>query len=107
MKPFGRKIRSQRRFRHRKRGKEFACPRCLPSGCTLADVPPGCQARVAGFSGNLKPDRSAYLQAYGLMPGHWVRVVQHSPVMVVQVEHTEIAIEQEMALEVNVDEVRY
>ncbi len=35
--------------------------------------------------------------AYGLTPGAQVRVVQHSPVTVVQVENLEIALERSLA----------
>lgn len=71
---------------------------------TLADVPTGCRARVVGFCPGLPADRLAYLQAYGLAPGYWVRVLQHNPVTVVQVEHTELALETELACEVWVKE---
>ena len=60
---------------------------------------------MTGFAGELRTGRGTYLQAYGLMPGHWVLVLQHSPVMVIQIDHTEIAMEREMALDVNVDEI--
>lgn len=105
MRPFGKKFRRRRRFQHRDDNAKQHCPRCQSAKCTLADVPPGCRAKVTGFTGALRTGRSAYLQAYGLMPGHWVMVLQHSPVMVIQVDHTEIAMEREMALDVNVDEV--
>ena len=40
--------------------------------------------------------------AYGLIPGNWVEVVQHSPVTVVQVENTELALEDELASQIEV-----
>lgn len=86
--------------------KHALCPKCIPPKCTLAEVPPGCQARVTGFSSRLSPDRFAYLQAYGLVPGYWVRVIQHSPVVVVQIDHTELALELDLAGSVNVAEIR-
>lgn len=105
MRSFKRKFRHRRRFQHGENKANEHCPKCKLSPCTLADVPPGCRARVTGFSEALIKGRGTYLQAYGLMPGHWVRVLQRSPVMVVQIDHTELALERQMALEVNVDEV--
>jgi Fe2+ transport system protein FeoA len=81
-----------------------------PSDCprrgthpTLADVQPGGKARLAGFCPGLQADRRAQLLAYGMTPGHSVLVIQHSPVTVVQVEHTELAMEIELACEILVD----
>ncbi|MBE0408596.1 MAG: ferrous iron transport protein A [Anaerolineales bacterium] len=91
------------RRRKRRRGK---CPTCNGSSIemTLKDVPVGCRARVVGFCPGLAAERLAYLQAYGLAPGYWVRVLQHSPVTVIEVEHTELALESELACEVLVME---
>ena len=69
---------------------------------TLADVLPGEEARLSGFSPDLPPERSAHLQAYGLVPGRFVRVLQQAPVTVVQIEHCEIALETELAGQVHV-----
>ncbi len=75
-------------------------------GLTLADVPPGWQARVAGFTDRVSPDRRARLQAYGLIPNYWVRVVQHSLVTVVRLDQTELALETELAGEIQVMSIR-
>lgn len=64
---------------------------------TLADVKPGEETKVAGFAPNLSPARLAHLQAYGLVEGYPVRVVQHHPVTVVQVDFVELALEEELA----------
>ena len=72
------------------------------SRATLADVVPGCQVRLEGFAPSLPAGQQAHLQAYGLVPGHWVRVVQHSPVTVVQIEHTELALEAGLARQIRV-----
>lgn len=64
---------------------------------TLADVKPGEQTKVAGFSSQLSPARLAHLQAYGLVEGYPVRVVQQKPVTVVQVDFVELALEAELA----------
>jgi Fe2+ transport system protein FeoA len=63
---------------------------------TLPQVPPGTWARVVALDG-LPAWQRERLQAYGLAPGRWVSVVQHSPVTVVQVEYTELAFEDELA----------
>ncbi len=105
----------KRRFRFRKRlGGGYArgrrrrhCPRHdRPGGHrTLADVPPGCKAKVLGFTPFLPPERISHFQAFGLSPGHSVRVLQHSPVTVVQIEHTELALEYELAKEIQITDI--
>ncbi|MGD2157163.1 MAG: ferrous iron transport protein A [Anaerolineales bacterium] len=72
---------------------------------TLIDVPRGHRAKVIGFAKTIPNARKAHLQAYGVVPGHWVRVLQHSPVTVVQIEHTELAIERDLAERIQVDEM--
>lgn len=67
---------------------------------TLTDVSPGAKVQIAGFSGDLSPHQQEHLQAYGLVAGRRVRVLQHSPVTVVQVEHMELAMERELARKV-------
>ena len=37
------------------------------------------------------------LQAYGVVPGNYLRIRQHRPVTVVQVDHTELAFESDLA----------
>jgi Fe2+ transport system protein FeoA len=58
--------------------------------------------RVKGFLPGLTAERRAHLQAYGLSPGYWVEVIQHYPVTVVRVEHTELALEAGLACQVQV-----
>lgn len=107
---FDRQFRSRKKPGHRKRRRRIRMRGA--GGCTgrsqeltLADVPPDCQAKVIGFLPGLPKERKAHLQAYGLVPGYWVRVIQQSPVTVVQVEHTELALERELAREVQVAEI--
>lgn len=69
---------------------------------TLADVQPGGEAIVRGLDG-LDHDHREHLQAYGLVPGRRVHVIQHAPVTVVQVEHTEVAFEFHLAGGISVD----
>lgn len=68
-----------------------------PTNKTLADVKPGEETKVIGFAPTLSQARLAHLQAYGLVPGYPVRVVQHKPVTVVQVDYVELALEEELA----------
>jgi Fe2+ transport system protein FeoA len=91
---------------HQLHRKHKNCEQCPSRAGCLAEVPPGCQARVIGFSDHLRPDRFAHLQAYGVIPGHWVQVVQHTPVMIIRIDHTEIALEIEMAREVKVEKIK-
>ena len=69
-------------------------------GVTLADIQPGRSARITGFATSIVPERHAHLRSYGLVPGCMVRVIQHSPVTIIQVEHTELALEGGLAREV-------
>jgi Fe2+ transport system protein FeoA len=64
---------------------------------TLLDVPPGCRVKIEGFATHLSPARKSQLQAYGLVPGYWVEVLQHSPVTVVKIDHSEVAMENDLA----------
>ena len=104
--PFGRGKRFWRKRFHRRRGRWGHPYHAAKTSISLADVPPGRAARVESFTNSFPPDRKEHLQAYGLVPGYWVSVIQHSPVTVIQVEHTELAIEPELAREIRVSEIR-
>jgi hypothetical protein len=71
---------------------------------TLADVPLNRRVRVLDLSA-LPAAQREQLQGYGLMPAAVLRVTQHTPVTVVQIEHAELAIESEIARTVRVHEV--
>jgi Fe2+ transport system protein FeoA len=71
---------------------------------TLADINPGCTAKITGFCRDLSKERCSHFQAYGLVPGNIVKVLQHSPVTVIQIDHTELAMELELACEIQVVE---
>ena len=75
------------------------------STSTLADVPPGAQAEVESFLAGLSDERQAHLRAYGLAPGSRVQVKQHRPVTVVQIDHTELAMEAVLARQVGVQNI--
>jgi Fe2+ transport system protein FeoA len=75
-----------------------------PQMQNLRQVSPGKRVRVTGFTPRLNAERRAHLQAYGVIPGHWVQVTQHSPVTVVRIEQTEIALESGLASEILIGE---
>ena len=74
------------------------------SACALADVPLDCRVRVVDVS-KLPAAQREQLHGYGLLPGCMLRVIQRTPVTVVQIEHTELAIELDVARAVRVDQV--
>jgi hypothetical protein len=45
------------------------------------------------------------LHGYSILPGRILRVIQHAPVTVVQIEQTELAIETDVARAIRIDEV--
>jgi len=69
---------------------------------TLADLRPGEEACLLSFSSEISPERLNQLQSYGLLPGCQVRVLQNWPVIVVQVEHTELAVENDLARQISI-----
>ena len=78
----------------------------ITGAATLTNVRPGQRAQLRGFAPGMSSERFAHLQAYGLTPGRWIRVVQHAPVTVIQVENCELALEADLArlVEVTVSE---
>lgn len=92
----GRGKRARRRFFFRRRRKRKAV--CTEAGLmTLADVPVGACAWVVKFCERIPRARRDQLQAYGLSPGKSVRIEQHFPVTIVQIDHIEIALERSLA----------
>lgn len=93
-----------RHFRFRRRfGHGPSHPKIAPNMInTLANTPVGCRVRVVGFSPGLAGERRTQLQSYGLAPGQTIRVIQHVPVTVLQIEQFELALEREMAAFVEV-----
>jgi Fe2+ transport system protein FeoA len=90
-----------RRWRHLMHDRNGA-DALLP--LTLLDILPGCRVKIEGFATHLSPGRRSQLQAYGLVPGYWVEVLQHSPVTVIKIEHSEVAMENDLAAQVWVAE---
>ena len=75
----------------RGRGEELS-----PPPTRLADLRPGCQARVVAIDGAAAA-WCERLRAYGLVPGCRLLLVQRTPVTVVQVEHLDLAFEAPIA----------
>lgn len=86
-----------RRWQIRQAGLDLA-----PADQTLEKLPMGKPAQIDGFLAGLSPERRTHLQSYGLVPGTWVYVSQHSPVTIVQVEHLELALENDLAGKIRV-----
>ncbi len=77
--------------------------RIAPAMGLLTDIDTNSTARITGFAPSLSANRKAHLQAYGIIPGNTLRVQQKRPVTIVQVEHTEIALEAELAAAIYVE----
>jgi Fe2+ transport system protein FeoA len=60
---------------------------------------------VTGFLEGFPAERRASLQAYGLSRDDWVTVLQNSPVTVVQLDNTELALENELAERIQVSQI--
>ena len=70
---------------------------------TLADLRPGQQARLLSFSPEIPPERLTQLQSNGLLPDCHIDVLQNWPVIVIQVEHTELAVENDLARQILIE----
>jgi Fe2+ transport system protein FeoA len=66
----------------------------------LALLAPGEEATVDELAAAIDPVQREQLAAYGLEPGRRLRVLQQRPLTVVQVEHTELALEAAVAREI-------
>lgn len=64
---------------------------------SLAGVSPGKTARIVDFDPAIPHNRKAQLHAYGINPGNSVRILQQSPITIIQIDHTEIALERILA----------
>jgi Fe2+ transport system protein FeoA len=65
---------------------------------TLAEVMPGEEALVLACE--MEPELRQSLHAYGLLPGRRVRVISQRPTTMLQIEQTELAIENQIAREI-------
>jgi len=85
------------------KGNDPEADNCPMATQTIVNIKPGCRARILKFSPAISPDRRAHLQAYGVVPGRYIKIIQHFPVTVIQVEHTELALETELAGKIEVE----
>jgi Fe2+ transport system protein FeoA len=84
---------AHRRTRARGTAERAAGPQ---RNLVLAELRPGEEARVVAIDGPATVKRS-HLQAYGVVPGRVLVVLQQRPVTVLLVDHTELAIESDLA----------
>lgn len=64
---------------------------------TLRSARPGSLTRIAGFTAGTASELRERLLAYGLIPGQTLSVIAQKPVTLVQIEHTELALEDILA----------
>ncbi len=64
---------------------------------SVLSLGPGESAQVASFADGLTHEQITQLRAYGLDVGRRVRIVQHRPVTVLGVDHTEVALDSDVA----------
>jgi Fe2+ transport system protein FeoA len=64
---------------------------------TLMGAAAGSVVRIAGFAAGTPADVRERLLAYGLMPGQAVRVLAQRPLTLLQIEHSELALERVLA----------
>jgi len=75
-----------------------------PNVIPLIEAPAGTPVRIVSTDG-LSPQIWVTLQAYGIVPGKLIRLLQHNPEFVVEVEATELAFEKEVAVKIFVMQV--
>jgi len=85
-----------RKNRKKSQRSSHSSPETLP----LNEIKPGQKARVLRFDDNFPHSRRAYLMAYGVAPGYWIDVLQQSPITVVQIEWTELALENDLSRDI-------
>jgi Fe2+ transport system protein FeoA len=57
------------------------------------------------FDPKILSEHKSQLQAYGVIPGYALRLQQQKPVTVIQVDHTELAFEYDLAKRIFVEEI--
>lgn len=66
---------------------------------SVADLLPGMQAIILSLQA-VDERRREQLMSYGLAPGRCVYILQHNPATILQVDQTELAIEEEVARQI-------
>lgn len=74
----------------------------IQATCPLAQIKPGQEVQVTEISPALTPGKKAHLLAYGVTPGQRVKVLQNKPLTIVQIDFTELALDNELANAVQV-----
>lgn len=64
---------------------------------SILGVRPGDTVEVGSFAPAMTGDQVALLRTYGIDVGRRVTIVQHRPMTVILVDHTEVALESELA----------
>jgi Fe2+ transport system protein FeoA len=82
---------------HKNKLMQFIIP--MPNLIRLINLKPGVTAKVTAF-GEMPASQQAALQAYGVLPGRNLLVLQQKPLTIVQVEWTELAFEAGVARQV-------
>ena len=63
-------------------------------------IRPGESVEVAELGGGMAADQIALLRTYGIDVGRTVKVVQHRPMTVLEVDQTEVALESDLAAQI-------
>lgn len=77
--------------------QHHATPHHRSAPTTLRSARPGAPVRIAGFAEGTAGDLRERLLAFGLIPGQTLRVLAQKPLTVIQIEHTELALEDVLA----------
>jgi len=70
----------------------------MPKIKPLTEAPARSNVHIEGFAADTPHDLRERLLAYGLIPGQHIRVLAQKPVTVLQIEHTELALEKVLAV---------
>jgi Fe2+ transport system protein FeoA len=69
---------------------------------TLANILPGENAIIVDFLPGISSEQRAHLLAYGVIPGSIIRVIQQTPVTILEVDQLELALEKKIANSIKV-----
>ncbi len=92
----------QRLWPARRREAPESVPAASPSAVPLSHVPVGIRVRIQRLD-QIVPGRMIRLSALGLAPGATVEIRQRRPAAIVRIEHTEVALADEILDQVWVD----
>lgn len=72
----------------------------------LADFSTHSRVRIRRF-GNLPPATLHHLRAYGVLPGREIRVLAQRPLVIIQVEESELALEESIARQIFAEAIQH